>query len=294
MASASLKATAQLVRLPNVFTALADVALGAFVAGLWSPGTALLALASACLYSAGMAFNDWFDLDVDRRERPARPLPAGRLSPRFALGFGSALLALGVVAAWFAGGMTSCGWALGLVAAILLYDGWLKRTNLGPISMAACRFLNVLLALSLADVEAVPWPLRLHLAGVVGVYIVGVTWFARQEAETSRRDSLTKAALVIAVAFALALALPTHRPAGTASPLFPYLLVAFGLFLGGRIVRAIRDPSPGFVQAAVKSAVLGLVVLDALAASALAGSAGLLILLLLPPGLWLGRWLYST
>jgi 4-hydroxybenzoate polyprenyltransferase len=48
------------------------------------------------------------------------------------------------------------------------------------------------------------------------------------------------------------------------------------------------------VQAAVKTAVLGLVGLDAVLATSLAGTAGLLVLLLLPPALWLGKWVYST
>src|SRR5262245_28722487 len=75
---------AQLVRLPNVFTALADIALGALVTAAlpahW-PAFVLLLLASACLYSAGMVWNDYFDLEQDRRERPFRPLPSGRIPP---------------------------------------------------------------------------------------------------------------------------------------------------------------------------------------------------------------------
>ena len=48
------------------------------------------------------------------------------------------------------------------------------------------------------------------------------------------------------------------------------------------------------VQAAVKRAIMGLIVLDAVLATALAGTVGLVILLLLVPALYLGRWIYST
>jgi hypothetical protein len=48
------------------------------------------------------------------------------------------------------------------------------------------------------------------------------------------------------------------------------------------------------VQPAVKRAILGLVVLDALLASAFVGSMGLLLAVLLIPGIILGRWIYST
>src|SRR5947208_9514410 len=86
----SWRAYAQLVRLPNLFTAFADIglgwlgtlALGAGTAG-W-PGFVLLLAASGCLYSAGMVWNDFFDVEQDRRERPFRPLPSGRISRRHA------------------------------------------------------------------------------------------------------------------------------------------------------------------------------------------------------------------
>src|SRR5262245_31773688 len=59
---------AQLLRIPNVFTAFADIVLGVLVTGAWFAhpvGAVLLALASGCLYCAGMVWNDWFDRDVD-------------------------------------------------------------------------------------------------------------------------------------------------------------------------------------------------------------------------------------
>jgi len=98
----------------------------------------------------------------------------------------------------------------------------------------------------------------------------------------------------MAAALALALPLPLHVPDGTASPLFPYLLVAFGFAVGAPAVRAWAKPEPARVQAAVKRAVLGLIALDAVLATALAGTVGLGLLLLLPPALLLGQWLYST
>jgi 4-hydroxybenzoate polyprenyltransferase len=80
----------------------------------------------------------------------------------------------------------------------------------------------------------------------------------------------------------------------TPSPLFPYLLVGFGFLVGIPVGRAIGRPEPTPVQIAVKRAVLGLVVLDAVLATAATGTIGLLLLLLLVPALFLGRWLYST
>ena len=303
-----LRAYAELVRLPNVFTALADICLGwfgALAAGTpathW-PAFALLLAASGCLYSAGMVWNDYFDVEQDRRERPFRPIPSGRITRRRAAVLGTLLLAAGMVFAVLAGcsgteRSSSMHWspvviAGCLIAAILLYDGWLKRTWVGPIGMGTCRFLNVLLGLSVAG--AVPWPWGVHLALIVGVYIVGVTWFARTEARPSRASSLTGAALVMLAGLALGLAIPAWFPPDTASILFPYLLVGLVFLVGFPELRAVTQPSPSRVQAAVKRAIFGLVILDAVLAAGIAGSGGLLILLLLPPAMYLGRWIYST
>jgi 4-hydroxybenzoate polyprenyltransferase len=297
---------AQLVRLPNVFTALADICLGWLVAlatgiapGHW-PRFALLLLASACLYMSGMVWNDFFDLEQDRRERPFRPLPSGRIMPRTAAQLGVGLMTAGFVLAgltgWRSEGWQSTPWVLAaaLVGAIVLYDGWLKRTWLGPAAMGTCRFLNVLLGLTLADGATWSWSLGIHLALVIGLYIVGVTWFARTEARVSSQSALAGAAGVMLAALLVALALPAWVPPAASSPLFPYLLVGFGFLVGIPAGHAIAQPTPRRVQSAVKRAVLGLVVLDAILATVLVGVAGLGILLLLVPALYLGRWLYST
>ena len=78
--SAQLLDYLRLVRLPNVFTALADVTMGfLFVHHTLQPLAVFLPLAaaSALLYSAGMVLNDVWDVELDRRERPERPLPSG-------------------------------------------------------------------------------------------------------------------------------------------------------------------------------------------------------------------------
>jgi 4-hydroxybenzoate polyprenyltransferase len=92
----------------------------------------------------------------------------------------------------------------------------------------------------------------------------------------------------------LGLAVATRTPPGTSSPLFPYLLVAFGFWVGVTVVAAIRKPTADRVQAAVKRSIFGLVVLDALLASVFVGTWGLLLVLLLPPAILLGKWVYST
>jgi 4-hydroxybenzoate polyprenyltransferase len=304
-----LRVYAQLVRLPALPTALADVCLGALAVGApparWL-SFLLLALASACLYTGGMVWNDFFDVEQDKRERPFRPIPSGKVSRRDAGLFGASLLAAGVLAALLAGAVLAAqlegarrfgpaALALGLVAAILLYDARLKRTWAGPLGMGACRFLNVLLGASISGTA--PGPQALHLGAVVGLYVAGVTWFARTEARESSQASLAGAAAVMLAALALALPLPVLRHPGQATAwAFPYLLVALGFVVGLPVARAIARPVPSLVQKAVKRSLMGLILLDAVLATALAGWAGLAILVLLAPALYLARrrWLYAT
>jgi 4-hydroxybenzoate polyprenyltransferase len=295
-----LRAYAQLVRLPNLPTALADICLAALALVVQYPSGdfsvlrfVLLLFASGCLYSAGMVWNDYFDQEQDRRERPFRPLPSGRIKPAEAVRLGSGLL-LGGVALAFCASWASFIIALLLVAAILLYDRFLKHFWAGPIGMGTCRFLNVLLGLSLAGRIPLPW--GLHLASVVGLYIVGVTWLARTEARVSSQAALQGAAALLLASLLLALPLPVQAARREASPLFPYLLVALGFLIGLPVHRAILLPTPERVQAAVKRCLMGLIVLDAVLATSLAGTMGLVLLLLLVPVLLLSRqrWLYAT
>ena len=82
--------------------------------------------------------------------------------------------------------------------------------------------------------------LRIHLAGVVGVYIVGVTWFARTEEGRSNRRQLIAAAIrhgAVARASRSFCGRSSRPERGTV--LFPYLLVAFGFLVGRPVARAI-------------------------------------------------------
>jgi 4-hydroxybenzoate polyprenyltransferase len=298
-----LRAYAQLLRLPNLFTAWADIILGWLaVGGAWQalPG---LIVASSCLYSAGMVLNDVFDVAVDARERPHRPIPSGRVCLTSAVFLGSGLLLAGIVAAIASeqAMVRGTSWlgpistiALVLAGAILLYDGILKNTVVGPVNMGACRLLNVMLglcALGHWPAARLVWP-----AFVVGLYIVGVTWFARREAEVSRRTQLLAAAAVMALAVVLASAAPVALQQLTDVGLiaYPGILIVWGILVGIPLIRAVREPQPNRVQAAVKTLILGLIGLDSALAFALVGWPGLAILLLLPPAVVTGRWVYST
>lgn len=300
----------QLLRAPNVFTALADVAMGFLVTHASAKPHeqfAALAAASACLYMAGMVLNDFFDRELDALERPERPIPSGRVSPGAArtLGFGllGAGLAAGGAASLLAGDARSVLVALALATAVVAYDAWLKRTPLGPLAMGACRSLNVLLGMS----AGIAWhPMHWIVAAGIGTYIAGVTWFARTEAAESHRGQLALATVVLLAGLALLAWYPSWWTPELAVVSWPKYALRLGqqwylfwgvlaVLLAWRAARAIVDPSPLNVQRAVRNCIMSLIVLDAAVCVGVRGPYhGAAIVLLIFPAMLLGRWLYST
>ncbi len=303
----SLLAYLQLVRLPNVFTAAADVAMGFFFThaligtGDWLV-LGLLIGASSLMYAAGMVLNDVFDVRIDARQRPGRPLPSRRIPLARARYLGFELLTAGLILAWVASFLTtdlrSGVVAAALAACIVLYDGGLKRTPLGPAAMGSCRLLNVLLGMSAA---AGPWQVQHWLAAAaIGTYVAGITWFARNEAAESSRRQLALATGLMLVGIGLLIPLPglvddVAKILAEQPIRWPILIVLIAALIGRRCGRAILDPTPRNVQAAVRHAIFSLVVLDAAVVFLVGGLApATILLLLLVPTMFLGKWIYST
>ncbi|WP_329306036.1 UbiA family prenyltransferase [Streptomyces sp. NBC_01260] len=141
----TVRAWAELLRVSALFTVPGDALAGAAALGRRpNRSTALAVGASLCLYEAGMALNDWADRDEDAVDRPHRPIPSGRITPRAALVAAGALTAAGLALAARAG-RPALTVATGLAATVWAYDLRLKHTPAGPAAMAAARGLDLLL-----------------------------------------------------------------------------------------------------------------------------------------------------
>jgi 4-hydroxybenzoate polyprenyltransferase len=175
----AMRAVARLLRLPNVFTAIADPLAGWFLIGGGSPAwqLALLASASACLYTAGVVFNDCFDYRLDGRERPERPLPRGDISLRAAGALGATLMTAGLGLAMLAGPV-AFGIAVFIAVMVFFYNAWAKRFFLlGPLALGTCRFANFMLGMRCC-------PPRLWIApAILGLYVTGLSFIAQREVE---------------------------------------------------------------------------------------------------------------
>lgn len=316
----------KLFRLPNVFTAWADIIMGYLMVSSFSTGSPSLAPvpvflcllgASSLIYTAGMVLNDYYDRAIDQAQRPDRPIPSGQISPGGACLLGYLFLALGLLIATVAGYLypdaTAVSWRGGLIALLLCvmviaYDAVLKRTFLAPLAMGGCRFFNILLGMSLAGrvVESPDFAVlgydsgQLMVAGGLGLFITGVTWFARTEAVESSRGQLIGGGLVMLLGIlVLASVAEIDSPVVQLNELNPLgwygLIVLLSLANARRVVLAIHKPIPENVQVAVKQALLSLIFYNAAVALAVCGTLwGVVIVALLIPMLGLGRWVYST
>lgn len=261
-----LLAYLQLLRLPTVFTAMADIFLGFLLqhGELRPTGDFVLILgASSTIYLAGMVFNDVFDRHVDAGERPGRPIPSGRVSVRSAAGLGGALILAGLICAALVG-LPSLVVAGILTACMFGYDAGLKKTPAGPLTMGACRFLNVMLGASAVASTAAVWTLpQLHVAVGLGVYIIGVTWFARHEAGISRRGPLLWAMLLVNFGLVILLGYIAAGAGQADETVVLFVLAVIMFTINRRLAAAIADPVPHKVQTAIKTMLLSLVMLDA-------------------------------
>ncbi len=308
----TLRAYCQLCRLPAVFTALADIMLGYLLtrSNVESPYPLVLLLgASAGLYLSGMVWNDIFDREQDAQERPKRPIPSGRVSLQSAITFASLLTLLGLACA-AAAGWRSLAVAGMLTACIFLYDGVLKKTPIGPLFMGACRSLNVILGASTAGERfASAWQFpQWWVAASLGVYIVGVTWFARTEAVASKRLMLVWGAVVInlgLVGLAIWISGETTRfgffagGGGVRDPKMVLLVLGMiALTINRRILLALQFPEPQYVQAGVRMMLLSVIMLDATCIYFKLGDPGMnyaaATACLVIPSLILGKWMSMT
>ena len=290
----SLRPYLTLLRPANLVTAVADVLAGAAVAaavsGGWDPAVGWLCLATLGLYGGGVVFNDVFDVDLDRLERPERALPSGQVTLASAILLGGMCLIGGVVLSGLAGG-ASAAIALAVAVCALVYDAKAKHHPFfGPLVMGLCRGGNLLLGVSLsARALGNYWWIGL----LPVVFIAAITLTSRGEVGGNNKQSVSLAMWLDGLVAAAVLVLPWYTVAEPL-PAFPFFLLWYGMnFLAKR--DAIRDNRPPLIKKAVKTGVVSLIPLNAcLAASFMGLPAGLLVLALLPVSLGLAKYFAVT
>jgi 4-hydroxybenzoate polyprenyltransferase len=249
-----------LVRLPAALSVPGDALAGmaATAAGI-GPGRRLaLPAASTLLYWAGMALNDFADRDLDRTERPERPIPSGRVRPGEALGLATGLSVAAVAVAAWAGGRPAARTAATLTGAVWAYDLVLKDGPAGPAAMATTRGLDVLLGAALSDPGSTDTRAVARSIVAVALHTVGVTVLSRGEVHGS--DPARAAAAITATVLGASTAISTRQGR---RPLALALAAVYTAAVARAQLAAFRSPDPATVRAATGAGVRGLVPLQA-------------------------------
>ncbi len=288
-----IRARFELVRIPAVFSAHADIVAGFLIAGggiREFPSFVALLAATTLLYSAGMALNDVFDADIDRRERPERPIPSGRVSRNEGLVIGMLCLIAGAAVAALAG-WVSAVIAVILAAAIIAYNaGFKSHSFFGPAVMGGCRYLNFALGLSLVP----HLPALILLPAITGVYIFGVTVLSRDEASGGViSTAVWTSGLTVALTGLLMVLFHQVGLMPRATGPILGMLWAGGIIL--YLYRLKEDAPPDLIQAAVRFMLMNLIVLDGIIVIGFSPAVfALPVWALLLPGRYLARRFYVT
>ena len=193
--------------------------------------TVLGALMAAVLNAASNALNQIYDLEIDRVNKPQRPLPSGRLSIRDAWTFTVVTYAIALILAWMVapGGRHECFWIV-VIATILTFvyscpplrtkqrGLWANITIAIPrgvlLKVAGWSCVKTIFGLE-------PW----FIGGIFGLFLLGASTtkdFSDMEGD-ARGGCVT-----------LPIKYGVKRAAWMISPSFvlPFLLISYGAFAG--------------------------------------------------------------
>lgn len=319
-----------LIRVPNLFTIPSNILAGYFatISTANADVDQLLSLivSSVLLYVSGIVLNDYFDINVDRKERPSRPLASGRITKRSALLLAVISIVAGNILA-LSVSWTSFIISGSLTLVIFAYNYRLKRNAISnPLAMGLARFLNVVLGGSPALGLVLTNDLILFFVGYcLFLYIAAISLLSRKEVSDTiiffSRSSWIPIVLSASTIVLIIVSILLVGIYGYFRFDFIFNLIVFSCVMSGSFLRlcvtlkrltestgekpyklneeGIRDidgmGASREIQRTIKTMILSIIILDSIFLSGLVGIyTGLVVLLLVIPPIVLGRKLYVT
>jgi hypothetical protein len=282
----------RITRPANIITSVSDVWAGIAISGILFGvlntevylKVLFLSLSTIGLYGGGIVFNDVFDFELDKKERPERTIPSGKISLRNAIILGTILLMMGVFFALLVSELSRTI-AFLIVVSALVYNKWSKHhPYLGPPNMGLCRGLNLLLGISILNFQVYQlW----HIALVPIIYISAITLISRGEVTGSKAKPIYIAAVFYAIVIFLIGFFAFQK--NNLLMVIPFL-AGFMVMIYKPLINAIQSPIGPNIGKAVKSGVIALIIMNASwAAAAGLWQFAILILFLLPISIWLSK-----
>jgi 4-hydroxybenzoate polyprenyltransferase len=287
-----------LVRLPNLFTLPSNILVGFVIVSsltiISSVQVLLLVTISILLYCVGLILNDLYDYNIDKKERPDRPLASGKITRRVAVGLVTAFSILALALSLIVSTPTFVISSI-LFALIFGYDKYLKKTQAGPFTIATARVMNVMLGASIGFSNIVSFPQFVILSFVLAitfVYVCLIGFVSRYEVYGFSKN--IKLFLIPAIIASIIFLIVLFSFLG----FFKYeSLIILALFSFIMIITFynIHKKDPVRIQQMVQNMILSIIVLDSTFLSGIIGvEMGVAVLLLLAPLLILSRKMYMT
>ncbi len=217
---------------PNVcFLASIGVLVGAILSSAGNPATILIALLAAFLICAGgNVINDYYDYEIDKINKPKRPLPSGKITPRKAAAYYLVLSATGVALALLVS--PPFFWIAVFNFTISALYAWkLKKIaiigNITDSFLAAVTFLSgALISMTFWDMLASP---VLILASIAALTTMGREIYKDIE-DTKGDKALGAKTLPILVGSTMSMTLARILVfSGAISAIIPYIHHVFGI-----------------------------------------------------------------
>ncbi|MDW0168234.1 MAG: UbiA family prenyltransferase [Nitrososphaeraceae archaeon] len=300
MKNVNIKDYLLLVRLPNLFTLPSNILVGmATVSSLAFTLTSfsqflLLVTISVLLYCVGIVLNDLYDFDIDKKERPNRPLPSGKISRRSAIVLVAIFSTLALILSLQVSFSTLVISSI-LFSVIFGYDKYLKNTYAGPFTIASARVMNILLgtSVSLRSVDSYSQIVTLTFILIITfVYVSLIGFISRYEVHGFSDN--TKLLLPPAIVATVISSIILFTLMGFFKLESLIILSLFSFIMIISFSRIYRRDS-GRTQQIVRNMILSIIVLDSTFLTGIIGiELGLVVLTLMAPLLVLANKMYMT
>ena len=288
-----------LVRLPNLFTLPSNILVGiAAISSLAFTLTSfiqflLLVTISVLLYCVGIVLNDLYDFDIDKKERPNRPLPSGKISRRSAIVLVAIFSTLALILSLLVSFSTLVISSI-LFLTIFGYDKYLKNTHAGPLTIASARVMNILLGTSVSfrSVDSYSQIVTLTFVLIITfVYVSLIGFISRYEVRGFSDNAKLLPPAIVAIVISSIILFSLMGFFKLESLIILSLFSLIMLISFSRIYR--RDS--GRTQQIVRNMILSIIVLDSTFLTGIIGiELGLAVLILMAPLLVLANKMYMT
>jgi len=298
--SSNFKNYLLLIRLPNLFTLPSNVLLGFVLTATFTLTIVsvvqilILVTISTLLYCVGLVLNDLFDYEIDKRERPNRPLASGKISRRISIIIVTIFTIIALILSLLVS-VTTFSISVLLLAIIFSYDKVLKNTRAGPFTIAAARVTNVILGSSANIISVDNFAQNasfMFVLTITFVYVSLIGFLSRYEVEGFTEN--IKSYLIPIVIAGIVSSILALNLIG----FFKYeslLILALFSFIMTKAIYNIHKKDPTGIQQAVQLLIMSIIVLDSIFLTGIAGlMVGAPVLILLAPLLILARKMYMT